>query len=129
MLRTRPVAAAVLALLSLAGAAHADVITFDDIALGSGSNQALADGYQGFNWDQVFAHDPGSVHAGSGHETANVSGENVAFNANALTAAIDNSTFTFNEPVTQVVPLPPAALLGLGLMGGIGAIRRLRRRA
>jgi hypothetical protein len=34
--------------------------------------------------------------------------------------------FTYNVPHA---PLPPAALLGLGLIGGIGAVRRLRRRA
>lgn len=45
------------------------------------------------------------------------------------TAAIDNVTFLFGTDLgTHVVPLPSAVWAGLGLLGGIAFIRRVRRR-
>ena len=55
----------------------------------------------------------------------------ISFSDVTGSAAITDLNFRFGTDFAgsvTVVPLPPAVLLGLGLMGGIGAVRAIRRR-
>jgi hypothetical protein len=48
--------------------------------------------------------------------------------ANAITGTNDGADNFFIASAGQLVPLPPAAWLGIGLMGGLGIVRLTRRR-
>jgi hypothetical protein len=74
------------ALLGLACAsAFAGVIHFDDLA--GDETEAIANGYQGLNWDNI-ATIRADAYPGSGYATGAVSLANTAYNMNGGTAAI-----------------------------------------
>lgn len=80
-------------LLSLAlglcsATASAGVVTFDDLS--GDFTEAIAGGYQGFNWDNMSAI-RFDAFPGSGYETGAVSGANTAFNRDGGTVAISRA--------------------------------------
>ena len=78
--------------------AHAATITFDDFALAPGADTGIANGYQGFNWSNFRAADPGPTLVGSGYEIVTVTQENVAVNAFGDPASFSSAgTFTLNS--------------------------------
>jgi len=88
----------VCALLVLAPAASADVLTFDDVT--TGSFGPIPDGYGGLDWDQFYVLDPvavGYLKDGftSGYHNGLVSGDYVAFNVSAHVATASDGGFNF----------------------------------
>lgn len=82
-----------LSLLSLflgmcSATASAGVVTFDDLP--GDYTEAIAAGYQGFNWDNMSAI-RADAFPGSGYETGAVSGANTAFNRDGGTVAISKA--------------------------------------
>jgi len=65
--------------LLVTGLANAGTITFED---GAYTGDALAPGYQGFQWSNMYAL-PGASYAGTGYENGVVSGSTIAFNGSA----------------------------------------------
>lgn len=78
-----------LMLLLASAGASADVINFDDLA--GDETVAIANGYQGFNWDNLGAISA-DAYPGSGYEAGTVSFGNTAFNRDGGTAAISRDT-------------------------------------
>ena len=77
-------------LLAIASAgASATVIDFDDLA--GDEAVAIANGYQGFDWDMLGAI-RADAYPGSGYEAGTVSFGNTAFNRDGATAAISRQT-------------------------------------
>lgn len=73
----------------------ADVIGFDDLS--GDFTEAIADGYQGFNWENMGAI-RSDAFPGSGYEMGTISPSNTAFNRDGGTVAISKSgagTFHF----------------------------------
>lgn len=84
-----------LALAICSATASAGVVTFDDLS--GDFTEAIADGYQGFNWTGMGAI-RSDAFPGSGYETGAVSPANTAFNRDGGIAAISKAgagTFDF----------------------------------
>ncbi|MBQ5940212.1 MULTISPECIES: PEP-CTERM sorting domain-containing protein [unclassified Massilia] len=77
-----------LALLLASFGASAGVIGFDDLP--GDETQAVANGYQGFDWDNVGVI-RADAYPGSGYETGTVSFANTAFNRDGAPAAISRA--------------------------------------
>jgi len=83
------------ALLILAPAASATVLTFDDVTTGAGA--FAPDGYGGLNWDNFGVIDPVAWgHPVSGYCNGIVSGKYIAFNNAALVGTVDDDDFDFS---------------------------------
>jgi hypothetical protein len=110
---------------------------FSSLFLDSGTTQ-LAGGSDLFESGSTFMFGvflPGNafddVHSLSGQANIALSGLTTSsfsfYNSNAFGSLLelDNTEFGFNS--VSVVPLPPAAFAGLGMLAGLGAYRRIRR--
>ena len=95
MNRKKAAYALFLALVSITSIASADVIGFDDIKYTNGDPAEIADGYQGFTWDNFWSA-RGTYNDELGRGL--VSGGNVGFMISASTvSSFSNATpFTFN---------------------------------
>lgn len=103
-MKTKPTLVALaLSLLSMTAisSAQAAVITFDELALGTGATAyaPLAADYQGFNWSNFQAlNTAGGYWDLSGYVPGSVSGDNVGFNGGGTTASFSSaSAFTLNS--------------------------------
>lgn len=81
----------------LAGPAHAELITFDDIS-DNGYGTQISNGYHGLNWNNFYALNTPAYNP-SGYQNGTVSFNNVAFNGYGGTADIlaASGTFTFTS--------------------------------
>jgi hypothetical protein len=80
------------ALVVVAGAAQATVLSFDDLV---GDQQPILNGYGGLQWNNMYFLN-GSNYQYTGYYNGIVSPNNVAFNGIGDPAAVSDSVFTFN---------------------------------
>ena len=84
-------------LLGATAASYATVLTFDEILTGGDNEMPIYDGYGGLTWDNIWATD-GDINwfgVPTGYFYGTVSGTNVAFNGDGLSAAVSDSLFDF----------------------------------
>ena len=77
-------------MLCAAMAAHASVLTFDELAV-TGPNTAVPNGYGGFNWNNMWVTN-GDDYPGSSYSAGAVSGRNVAYNGYSELATVELSS-------------------------------------
>ena len=70
--------------------ANAQIITFDNLSDG-GSGTLIANGYEGFNWNNFYVINS-LLAVNSGYAVANVSGANAAYNGFGSPASISSAT-------------------------------------
>lgn len=81
-------------------AASATTITFDDLSVPDPSGTAIANGYNGFDWENFYILNAPAGYYGpdTGYQHGMVSEENVAYNGYADPASFSRATeFTFNS--------------------------------
>lgn len=80
-------------------AASAATITFDDLSAPEVQGTAIANGYNGFDWENFYyLNGHHNEYSAPGYEHGVVSEENVAFNGYAFPASFSRATeFTFNS--------------------------------
>lgn len=77
-------------------AVAANIITFDDLLNNSGTSSiAIPNGYQGFNWSDIYVVDKTYL-PGSGYDHGAVSGNNVAWTWGGSLSTASNNPFDFN---------------------------------
>ncbi len=82
----------VISILGDSTKANATLITFDDLSAGYVPN-----GYNGFNWSNIFVMNPYPFHQNDGFYYGRVSGPNVAFNVGAFVSIYSSTPFTLNS--------------------------------
>ncbi|WP_203310514.1 PEPxxWA-CTERM sorting domain-containing protein [Sphingomonas beigongshangi] len=108
-------AAAVVALLSTAGPASAEVLTFDNLR----SSVPVPNGYGGLNWSNVYVFDTINTPQG-GYSSALVSSRNVAYNAFGTVASFSSTNpFTLNSAYFGSPLQPSQQVLFIGYVADV----------
>jgi hypothetical protein len=87
---------------------------------------AVSSQYEDNSFDLVFTAEDGSSFSGVGLPDLDRDWESISLRYTDWTG--DDPVVQEGTVVVAVVPLPPAALTGVGLLAGLGLMRRLRRR-